>query len=59
MNEPVLVLVTFEDCDPLEESSSSPADANHGLDIEKDKGGKGGNNSDDLDDYGVEEDLDN
>jgi hypothetical protein len=35
LNEPVLELVTFDDGDPLEGSSSTPADADLGLDIEE------------------------
>ena len=60
LNEPVLVLVTFADGDPLEEASSSTADVGLGLDVDEEEGGEGNNSADHLDDYGYgkEGDLD-
>jgi hypothetical protein len=53
LNELLLELVTFNDYDPLKESSFTPADADLGLDIEV-NGGESCGNSGDLDDFDME-----
>ena len=55
LNGPVLELVTFDDGDPLEGSSSTPADAQISLDMEEEEGG-GENTSSvaNLDDYDMD-----
>jgi hypothetical protein len=40
LNEPMLEPITFDDGDPLEGSSSTPVDANLGLDIEEEERGE-------------------
>ena len=56
LNEPVLELVTFDDGDPLEGSSSTPADAQTAVDIEEEEDGGESIGSDaNLDDYDMED----
>jgi hypothetical protein len=58
LNEPVLEPVTFDDGDPLEGSSSTPADADLGLDIEEEEdGGESSGSGGDFDDSDMEEDY--
>jgi hypothetical protein len=54
-NEQMLEMVTFDDGDPLEGSSSTPTDADLGLDIEED-GGESSDSGGDFDDFDMEED---
>jgi hypothetical protein len=49
LNEPLLELVTFDDGDPLQGSSSTPADADLGLDMDEEEGENNGGGGD-LDD---------
>jgi hypothetical protein len=60
LHEPMLDLITFDDGDPPEGSSSTPTDANFGLDIEEDEdenGGKSSSRNGDFDDSDMEEDY--
>lgn len=53
---PVLELVTFDDGDPLEGSSSTPVDAYLGFDIEEKDGGESSGSGRDFDASDMEED---
>jgi hypothetical protein len=58
LNEPVLELVTFDDGDPLEGSSSTSTDAHIALDIkeeEEEDGGESSGGDSDFDDYVMED----
>jgi hypothetical protein len=56
LNEPVLEPVTFDDGDPLEGSSSTPANAQIAMDIEEEEdGGESSGSNVDLDDYDMED----
>ena len=37
LNDPVLELITFDDVDPMEESSSTPTDVDHKMGREEEK----------------------
>jgi hypothetical protein len=56
LNEPMLEPVTFDDDNPLEESSSTAADVQTGLDIEKEleDGGESSGGDADFDDDDME-----
>ena len=54
LNDPVLVSVTFDDSDPLEGSSSTPADIDPQTVEEEEKEGE---SSDEFVDSGMEEDY--
>jgi hypothetical protein len=55
--QPVLESVTFDDGDPPEGSSSTPTDAQIGLDIEEEEeeGGESSGSDVDFDDYDMED----
>jgi hypothetical protein len=56
LNEPVLELVTFDDGDPLEGSSSTPTNAQITLDKEEEEDGRESTGSDaNLYDYDMED----
>jgi hypothetical protein len=55
LNELVLELITFDDGDPLEGSSSTPTDAQIALDIEKEDGGESTSSDVNLDDCEMED----
>ena len=55
LNKPVLEPITFDDGDPLEESSSTTTDAQIALDIEEEDGEESSGEDIDIDDYFMED----
>lgn len=56
LNKPLLELITFDDGDPLEGSSSTSIDVNLGLDIDEEEGEHNSSVGDLDDDYEMRED---